>query len=178
MEPVAFGVTVPAYNTEPPFHPDARFPEARFAEVSPAPNWPYRLLRDLLLSLGLDRDHAGTADWNPLRTLIQPGQTVLLKLNFVLSANDSGHDVFAMITHPSILRALVDYAFLALQGSGRVVIADVPQMDCDWDELMRVQRLDAVRDFYWSRFRFPVEIHDLRTFAVIDRRRPPLTENR
>ncbi len=178
MEHVAFGITLPAYNPEPPFHPDTRFPEARFPEVSVAPNYPYRLLRELLLSLGLDREHFGSADWNPLANLIRPGQTVLLKPNFVLSANDSGADLFAMVTHPSILRALADYAFLALQGRGRIIIADVPQMDCDWEELMRAQRLDAIRDFYWSRFQFPIEIYDLRNFAVIDRRRPPLTENR
>lgn len=178
MHPVSVGFTLPIYNSEPPFHPDAHFPELPFSDVSKTANWPYRLLRELLLALGLDREHFGTAEWNPLGSLIRPGQTVLLKPNFVLSANDGGGDLFAMVTHPSILRALLDYAFIALRGEGRMIIADVPQMDCDWDELMRAQRLDTIQEFYHSRFRFPVETYDLRTFALIDRREMALTENR
>lgn len=178
MNPVAFGVTVPAYNQEPPFHPDTRFPELPFTDVSTAPNWPYALARKLFLDLGFDRERYGSAAWNPLGHLIQPGQTVVVKPNFVCSANDGGQDLFAMITHPSVLRALVDYAYVALRGQGRIVIADSPQMDCDWAELMRAQRLDAIQQFYQSRFRFPIEICDLRNFTVIDRRKAPLTENR
>ena len=178
MHSVAFGVTVPAYNNDPPFHPATRFPELPFSEISVAPNWPYELLRELFLNLGLDAEHFGTQDWNPLGGVIQPGQTVVLKPNYVLSFNDSGHDLFAVITHPSILRALVDYTFIALKGQGRIVIADVPQMDCDWDELMRAQRLDAIQEFYWAKFRFKIEAYDLRNFAVIDHTKAPLTENR
>ncbi len=178
MHTVAFGVTVPAYNNDPPFHPAARYPELPFSETSVAPNWPYELLRRLFCNLGMDRERFGTKEWNPLGGLIQPGQTVVLKPNYVLSFNDSGQDLFAVITHPSILRAMVDYAYVALKGQGRIVIADVPQMDCDWDELMRAQRLDAIQEFYWSKFRFKVEAYDLRNFAVIDHRKPPLTENR
>lgn len=175
---VAFGLTIPTYNSTPPFHPDATFPETPFAEVSTSPNWPYRLLRRLLFDLDLDREHFGTRDWNPLGSLIKPGQTVLLKPNFVLSFNAGGDDIFSVITHPSILRALVDYVFIALKGQGRIVIADVPQMDCDWDELMRLQRLDSIQEFYASKFGFKVEVYDLRNFAVIDHTKPPLTENR
>jgi uncharacterized protein (DUF362 family) len=175
---VAFGVTVPAYNHQPPFHPDTRFAELPFSQVSPGPNWPYALLRDLFVSLGFDAQGTGTDRWNPLGHLITPGQTVLLKPNFVLSFNESGHDLFAVVTHPSILRALVDYTYIALRGEGRIVIADVPQMDCDWDELMRAQRLDSIQEFYASRFDFKIEAYDLRNFAIIDHRQPPLTENR
>ena len=178
MQTVAFGVTVPAYNSDPPFHPDTRFAELPFSETSSSPNWPYALLRQLFVTLGFDREHQGTAQWNPLGHLIRPGQTVLLKPNFVLSFNESGHDLFAVITHPSLLRALVDYAYVALRGEGRIIIADVPQMDCDWDELMRHQRLDAIQEFYASRFRFKIETYDLRNFAVIDHRQPAFTANR
>ncbi len=178
MTPVSVGFTVPVYNCETPFHPDTHYPELGFGDVSSRPNWPYALLRETLRSLGLDREHFGTDEWNPFGGFVKPGQTILLKPNFVLSANDSGHDVFAMITHPSLLRAVADYAYLALRGEGRIVIADVPQMDCDWDELMRVQRLDAIQEFYQQRFRFPIEVYDLRTFALIDRKQMAFSENR
>jgi uncharacterized protein (DUF362 family) len=175
---VAFGVTVPAYNGRPPFHPGARYPELPFADVAPVPNWPYELLRELFVSLDLDRAQFGSPAWNPLGHLIQPGQTVLLKPNYVLSFNAGGDDLFAVVTHPSILRALIDYAYVALRGEGRIIVADVPQMDCDWEELMRHQRLDAIQEFYAQRFGFKIETYDLRNFAVIDYRKPALTDNR
>lgn len=178
IHPVAMGTTVPAYNTQPPFHPDSRYPESRFDETSAEANYPYQLLRELFLSLGFDATHFNTPDWNPLGHLIRPGQTVLLKPNFVLSFNAGGDDIFSVITHPSILRAMVDYAYIALEGRGRIIIADVPQMDCDWDELMKLQRLDAIKEFYATRFGFNVETYDLRNFAVIDHRKAALTENR
>ncbi|HYG35767.1 MAG TPA: DUF362 domain-containing protein [Clostridia bacterium] len=178
MNSVAFGATVPVYNHVPPFHPDTRYPELPFSEVSTTPNWPYALLRDLFVALGLDCERYGSAQWNPLGTLVQPGQTVFLKPNFVLSFNEAGRDLFALVTHPSILRALVDYVYIALRGQGRIIVADSPQMDCQWGDLMRAQHLDSIQEFYQSRFRFPVEVYDLRDFVVIDPRQPALTTNR
>ncbi len=178
MERVAVGITLPAYNDRPPFHPAEGYPELAFPQRSEAPNWPYRLLRELLRDLGLDTANFGTPRWNPLRACVSPGQTVVLKPNFVLSFNAGGDDLFAMVTHPSILRALVDYVYLALAGQGRILIADVPQMDCGWDVLMRAQHLAAIQEFYAAQFRFGIEAYDLRPFAVIDPTQPPLTANR
>jgi uncharacterized protein (DUF362 family) len=176
--PVAFGVTVPAYNQQPPFHPDTRYPELPFGDVSAAPNWPYALLRQLFVTLGLDRGNFGTAKWNPLGGLIQPGQTVLLKPNYVISFNGSGGDLFAVVTHPSILRALVDYAYVALQGEGRIIIADAPEMGCQWDDLMEAQHIDAIQTWYRKRLNFTVELYDLRNFALGDPLVPGYASNR
>lgn len=178
MHLVAYGVTDPTYNSTPPYHPDTAFPELPFREVSAKPNAPYALLRRVFAQLGLDAAHHGTPQWNPLGHLIQPGQTVLLKPNFVLNYHETNGEIFAVVTHPSILRALVDYAYVALRGEGRIIIADVPQMDCDWDDLMRLQRLDAVQDFYQQRFQFPIGVADFRTFAVVDRLQPHVSTNR
>jgi uncharacterized protein (DUF362 family) len=175
---VAYGLTTPAYNSEPPFHPDTRFPELPFGDVSTKPNEPYSLLRQLFFSLGLDRHRFGTQEWNPLGHLIQPGQTVLLKPNFVTSFNGSGDDLFAVVTHPSILRALVDYAFIALKGEGRVIIADAPDMGCQWDDLMTAQRLDAIQQWYAERRKFHIEFHDLRNFAMRDPTQMAFASNR
>ena len=109
MERVAVGTTLPMYNQEPPFHPSERYPELAFREVSRQPNLPYAKLRQLLRDLDYDAQRYGTSSWNPFGAIISPGQTVVLKPNFVLSFNASGGSVFAMVTHPSILRALVDY---------------------------------------------------------------------
>ncbi len=141
MTVVAAGITTPIYNNDPPFHPDTTYPELPFSIFSSTPNYPYRLLRDLFVRMGFDRVNYGTSRWNPLAAIIQPGQTVVLKPNFVLSFNSSGDDIFAVVTHPSILRALIDYTYIALEGTGKIIIADAPQMDCDWEQLMSFQRI-------------------------------------
>lgn len=178
MEHVAVGTTLPRYNTDPPFHPNGDFPELPFCERSQRANSPYLLLRQLFLRLGYDREHFGSRAWNPLEQLIRPGETVVIKPNFVCSRHAGGGDLFATITHPSIIRALVDYAFIALRGSGRLVIADAPQMDCDWAQLMAVQRLDAIQQFYGDRFQFEVEVLDLRNYTLIDPEQPGYSHNR
>lgn len=177
-EPVAVGRTVAEYNGEPPYHPDARFPEMPFGETSQGANHPYRLLRDLLWRLGFDAANWQSRGWNPLGHLIVPGQTVVIKPNFVLDTNGSGGDIFSVVTHPSLIRALVDYAYIALRGEGRIIIADAPQMDCCWEVLMAHQRLDTIQEFYRSRFGFDIEVYDLRNFALRDPSRPGLAGNR
>jgi len=168
MTRVAHGSTSSNYNSEPPYHPGQRYPELPFVQAGNHPNHPYELLRQLLLRLGLDEEKFGTPEWNPLGRYIQPGQTVLLKPNFVTSLNVSGDDLFAVVTHPSILRALVDYTYRALRGEGRIIIADSPEMSCQWDDLMAVQRLDAIQSWYQHTVRFQVEFADLRDFAMRD----------
>jgi uncharacterized protein (DUF362 family) len=128
--------------------------------------------------LGYDAENFGSNIWNPLGKIVRPGHTVVLKPNFVLSRNDSGHDLFACVTHPSVLRALIDYTYIALKGEGRIVIADAPQMDCDWEELMAAQRLDSIQEFYRRQFDFHIEVYDLRNFSLIDYRQPAYSSNR
>lgn len=178
VEHVAVGTTLACYNADPPYHPDCDFAESWFSERSQQANPPYRLLRELFLRLGYDREHFGSRDWNPLGRLIHPGETVVIKPNYVCSRHAGGDDLFAAITHPSIIRALVDYAFIALGGTGRIVIADSPQMDCDWSQLMVIQRLDAIQQFYRDRFGFDVEVFDLRNYSLVDPEQLGYSHNR
>ncbi len=178
MNRVAAGLTESAYNRTPPYHPDRVFPECRFREQSAEPNPAYALLRDLFFALGYDAVRHGSADWNPLGHLIRPGDTVVLKPNFVLDCNQSGDDLFASITHPSVIRAVIDYVYIALAGRGRMIVADAPQMDCSWDKLAAAVRLDTIQDFYRERFGFAIEVCDLRNFELIDARQPAFSSNR
>jgi uncharacterized protein (DUF362 family) len=175
---VAVGTTTPKYNNLPPFHPGERFAELGFSETSSEPNPAYALLRRLWLKLGLDRAGAETSRWDPLGDFIQPGDTVLIKPNFVGARNASGGDLFAVVTHPSMIRAVVDYTYVALKGRGRIVIADAPEMNCQWDRLMEAQRLESVQAFYRDRFQFDVEVRDLRDFALRDPDAPAYSSNR
>jgi uncharacterized protein (DUF362 family) len=96
----------------------------------------------------------------PLNGTIQPGQTIVLKPNFVAHRNRSGGDLYAVITHPSIIQGVADYCYAALQGRGRIIVADAPQYDCDWSKLMAITGLERVAELYGG----VMELLDLRSY--------------
>jgi uncharacterized protein (DUF362 family) len=105
------------------------------------------MVREAFRLLGLDESNYGRATWNPLGELISRGQRVLIKPNFVLHFNAGGGPLEAVITHPAILRAVVDYVMIALQGEGEIIIGDAPQMNCDLTTLYRTSGMDGLIAF-------------------------------
>ena len=72
-----------------------------------------------------------------------------------------------MITHGSLIRAVADYAYIALKGKGRIIIADGPMDDGDFDKITRLSGLEEVREFYRQSAGFELDIYDLRQEMVI-----------
>ena len=137
------------YPVEQPFHPDTAFPESPSPVIATAPNLVYGAVRDLLRLAGLDCDRFGTADWNPLRGLVNPGETILLKPNLVKESHPRDPEGWRyVITHGSVIRALADYVWMALNGRDTVIVADAPQTDSSFSAMVRLLGLDAIRDFY------------------------------
>lgn len=143
------------YPSSAPFHPSELYPEYPWGAeyLSSEQNGVYTMIRSLLHSMGLDREHFGTDEWNPLGAFIKPGMTVLLKPNMVLHFNaaDNSPNLDCVITHPSLVRAVLDYVQIALQGQGTVIVGDAPLQSCDYARLCALSGHDAVRDFCRSR---------------------------
>ncbi len=152
------------YPTEAPYSPHVNYPEYPFHSLSQKENSVYDAVRTTLFLLGLGEGNFGSPSWNPLNCVVKPGDTVIIKPNFVLDRHDSGGDLFSIITHPSVIRAMVDYVFIALKGKGRIIIADAPQMDCDFANLLAKTSLYAIKELYKNEAGFDVEIYDLRDF--------------
>lgn len=146
-------VAEPVYPTVAPFHPDCSYPEYRFgpACISRQPNAAYEGVREAFRLYGFDNAHIGTPQWNPLREIIRPGVRVVIKPNLVLHHNAAGWGLEPVVTHPSVLRAIADYAFLALGEGASLTIADAPQADCDFDVLAGWAQFDALQAFYRER---------------------------
>lgn len=166
------------YPADPPFHPSELYPESPSPCRSASPNPVYELLRRLFAQAGWDAERFGSPQWNPLGRIIQPGQTVVLKPNFVSHRNQSGDDLFAVVTHPAVLRAVADYVYVALQGRGRIIIADAPQMDCLWSRLWDQLWLSSLVDHYRAQHDFNLEILDLRPFELINPDKIAYSNNR
>src|SRR5690554_902172 len=116
------------YNTIAPFHPDEKYPEYD-GEISNLKNPAFRAVRKNFYLMGLDKDNYNTSEWNPLKDLIKPGDSVFIKPNLVTHEygrknSDKKGDVFSVITHPSVVRAVAEYVAIALKGSGEIIIGD------------------------------------------------------
>lgn len=156
------------YAKAPPFHPSDAFPEYAFDQaIAPESNPAYRAVRGAMQLLGLDAANFGSPYWNPLREIVRPGDTVVLKPNFVRNFRESSPDhADCVMTHGSAIRAALDYAFIALKGRGRLIIADAPNSDADFDAIRRIAGLDEIREFYRRQAGFDVEVYDLRPEAA------------
>ena len=162
--PVLLFTSQRAYDTPLPFHPPERYPELGFLPAEAAPgNRIYASVRELLRALGYDTSRRDTREWSPLSDLVAPGGTVVLKPNFVRHFSEKpGGSYDAVVTHPMVLRPLIDYALLAVGPTGRVVVADAPQYDCDVDVLLERTRLPALLAWYRSELGVEVAWRDLR----------------
>lgn len=142
---VAIASGTSSYPSESPFHPPESYPEYPYAERSTEPgNQVYSMVRESFRLLQLDAANFGKPGWNPLGEMISPGQRVLIKPNFVLHFNAGAGPLDAVVTHPSVIRAIVDYVVIALQHGGEIVVGDSPQMNCDWTALHKATGMDRL----------------------------------
>lgn len=159
------------YEAKAPFHPPEAFPELAGAGVleCDAKNEVYGAVRNTLALLGLDRERFGTPEWNPLGVYIRRGDKVVLKPNFVLHEFGAQEGANCLTTHGSVLRAVLDYVYLAAGPDGRIVIADAPLQGADFERVVCSAGLRTVQEFYEKKLRCDVEVIDLRQLhAVID----------
>jgi len=104
------------------------------------------LLRRLFRNAGLDSSHYGTVEWNPLGSLIDTGDKVVLKPNWVFHANRSGQGIDCLVTHASVLGAMLDFVLRAKPG--KVVVGDAPIQGCDLSKLMKVAGYSGLKQHY------------------------------
>ena len=164
---VAVQLERPGYSRTAPYHASERYPEWPEAVLG-ADNPAYRAVRGLLMSLGMDASRQDTAEWNPLGDIIRPGNRVVIKPNLVSHKNLGERsygltDTDSLITHGSVIRAVLDYAGKALNGEGSVLIADCPLQGTDWGQVVGLAGLDAIAAHFRQSFPgIALSIHDFR----------------
>lgn len=158
-------ITYPDRSTY--YSPSVSYPEYRWDDcVSDKPNLVYELIRETLHLAGLDKANFGSPSWNPLSEYIKPGQTVLLKPNWVENKNPVTDDNLAcLVTNPSVVRPIIDYVLIALNGRGKIILADAPMQGCDLDEVFNIAGYNELFQFYEIR-NVKLEIADMRKYSV------------
>ncbi len=152
-----------SYPIIPPYHPSEFYPEVLFNEISKEKNYIYQSVRNLLYLMGLDKKNFGNKNWNPLKTIIKPGNKVVIKPNLVLD-NFKLQD--SITTHPSIIRALIDYIIIALKGDGEIIVGDAPLQSCNFDELVRFTGLNNII-YYFKSKNINIDLIDFRLEKLI-----------
>jgi uncharacterized protein (DUF362 family) len=134
------------YCQEAPFHPREKYQEYPFEDVC-EDNPCYGLVRDLFYKLGMDRDHYGMSSWNPMGEIIRPGDHVFIKPNFVSHQNAVG-GMEAIVVQGPIIRAVLDYVYIALGGKGKITIGDASYINADFDAIVRGTGIERIIDYY------------------------------
>ncbi|MBM3275745.1 MAG: DUF362 domain-containing protein [Candidatus Sericytochromatia bacterium] len=100
---------------------------------------------------------------NPFQGWVGRGGSVLLKPNWVLHANPNGHDIESLVTHSSLLFHIADFAAIAMQGEGILVIGDAPLQGCKFETLMARARVPEMIEALKSRHpKLQVHVEDWR----------------
>ncbi len=163
------GISYPQWEETNCYGPDTLYPELEIMKnriTLSETNKVYEMVRATIAALGMDKGHFGTNEWNPFSEFILPGETILVKPNMVSHVNgnnEAGTD--CLVTHPSIVRAVVDYVILALRGKGRIILADAPVQSCDFDVLVKELHYDSLLDHYRSQ-NVAIELVDLRQLGA------------
>jgi uncharacterized protein (DUF362 family) len=125
------------------------------------------MLRALFVGAGLDRPHIHQSTWNPLGDYITPSDRVLIKPNWVYHTNKSGHTLDSVVTHTSVIAAVVDY--VAKARPSRIIIADAPIQGCCFRDLCERLEIASLLDRP-STAGLDVAIKDLRRVIRDDER--------
>ena len=149
------------------FSPHIKYPEYKLNHISNHPNSVYDSVRHVFIQAGLDKDHFGKPNWNPLGEFIQPGSRVFVLCNFVYQRrpNEMLFDFMGKCTHGSVLRALIDYILIATGNKGKVQFGNAPLQSANWESVLSDSGADLVARFYQERG-LPVEACDLRLFVA------------
>jgi uncharacterized protein (DUF362 family) len=150
-----------SYSSLPPYNPPELFPELIKRSEVDTSNEVYRTVRELFHILGYDKANFGTKHWNPLNKIVKPGQKVFIKPNMIAEKHKHNNDWEYVITHGSVIRAVIDYVFIAMQGEGRVMIGDAPQTDSSFSAIVERMGLKEIREVYKEYKDFEFEIINL-----------------
>jgi len=116
-------------------------PELLGSKTSSLAEW---AVRTLFAQAGLDKPHFGSPEWNPLSDLISRDDRVLIKPNWVSHWNYSGEGLDCLVTHTSVIAAILVY--VAKARPRRIIIGDAPIQGCNFEALSEACRFDTLAE--------------------------------
>jgi len=155
------------------FHPPKFYPEfddLQLHSETDATNHVYDSIREVFRLLEYDKKNLDTPQWNPLTSIIKSGDTVLIKPNLVKHTSSRKETTLEeLITHPSIIVAVLDYVILALKNKGTIIFGDSPIQEADFKEIMNYLKITDLVKRYKTKTSIKFEITDFRKERAINR---------
>jgi uncharacterized protein (DUF362 family) len=145
-----------------PFSPSIKYPEYTFCDLAGNYNSVYDQVRNILRNLKLDLENFDKPGWNPFGDFINQGNKVIIKPNWVREKNPLSPDISGLVTHPSVVRAVVDYCLIALKGTGEIIIGDSPIQSADFEILKSRLGLNELIGFYKGLTGTVISLRDFR----------------
>ena len=136
-----------------PFSPSERYPEYPFDDIGGTDNPVYRQVRQVFVDAGLDESQFGRPTWNPLGRYIRPSSRVFVLCNFVFHRRprETVAEFQAKCIHGSVLRALVDYVYIAAGPDGEIGFGNAPLQSCQWPKVLVDAGAGELCEFYANR---------------------------
>ena len=149
------------------YSPSSSYPEYPFSHIATKPNRVYQAVRECLAQAGLDAQNYDTPNWNPLKQYIKQGDKVFLLCNFVYHRRscESLEQFYAKCTHASILRALIDYVYIATGNEGSISFGNASLQSCIWEQVLADTGANLLLDFYRGTH-VAITAKDLRLFVA------------
>jgi uncharacterized protein (DUF362 family) len=156
-----------AYPINSPFDASESYPEFSSNHLSNERNDVYNMVRQTLVDLEMDKKNIGSKDWSPFDEIITPGDTIIIKPNWITETKDPLIQN-GTTSHPSVIRPIIDYCWKALKGNGKIIVGDCPGVGADFEELSKRTGLDNMIDSLQKRG-VNVEHKDFRAIRVVTR---------
>jgi hypothetical protein len=133
--------------------PTESYAEDPFGSEPRGSNVCYSLVRTALAGAGLDAARLGSPEWNPLGEWVRSDDRVFVLPNFVAHRREgeSMDDFHAKCTHASVLRPIIDYAFIANGDASRISVGNAPLQGCDYERVAEQTRMTELAAFYRER---------------------------
>jgi uncharacterized protein (DUF362 family) len=158
------------YPSTPPYNPPAFYPELTETIKPPSldhSNNVYSLVRMALITLGLDEKNYGTKEWNPFYDFIKKEDKIIIKPNFVIDDDSVSLDVFkASVTHPSLIRPIIDYIYKATEGKCEILIADGPLEGTSFIKTSKKLGLFNMVHYIQKKYNMKIKVMDLRDYIL------------
>jgi uncharacterized protein (DUF362 family) len=122
-------------------------------------------LHRLFVYAGLDRKNVGSPEWNPIGACFGRNRTFVIKPNWVHHQNASGHGLECLITHSSVIEAVVEY--VAMSEPSAILVGDAPVQACNFELMLRLSGLDEIFARLQRRG-IPVQYRDFRLSTLPD----------
>lgn len=114
------------YSNDNIFNPSTVYPEGLNIDIKSDSNI-YDCVRRLFIQMGLDKENIGKKNWNPFGDFIKKNNKVVIKPNLVKHINESlDGNTDSLITNFSVIRPIIDYTIIALNGTGSIIVGDAP----------------------------------------------------